>query len=214
MLTGDLSQLTPQERTTYYLKTCESLSLNPMTRPFEYITLNGKLTLYARKDAADQLRKRDQISIGKPDIMFQDDLIIVTVEASNAEGRKDSDVGVVKKTDMRGDVANSIMKAITKAKRRVTLSICGLGMLDETEVETIPDAKPFTEAADHTSKSKPVMFFSDPETTGALEVITAKLGRGNQSEGIRRALIRVANDLKTPDPLGEALNSGDGIYRP
>ena len=26
------------------------------------------------------------------------------------------------------------MKTITKAKRRVTLSICGLGMLDETEV--------------------------------------------------------------------------------
>ena len=28
------------------------------------------------------------------------------------------------------------MKCETKAKRRVTLSICGLGMLDETEVET------------------------------------------------------------------------------
>ena len=33
------------------------------------------------------------------------------------------------------------MKAETKAKRRVTLSICGLGMLDETEVETIPGAR-------------------------------------------------------------------------
>jgi hypothetical protein len=29
------------------------------------------------------------------------------------------------------------MKAETKAKRRVTLSICGLGFLDETEVETL-----------------------------------------------------------------------------
>jgi hypothetical protein len=43
---------------------------------------------------------------------------------------------------MRGDKANAIMKAVTKAKRRVTLSICGLGFLDETEVETIPEAKP------------------------------------------------------------------------
>src|SRR6185312_3719783 len=33
------------------------------------------------------------------------------------------------------------MKAETKAKRRVTLSICGLGMLDETEVDSIPDAR-------------------------------------------------------------------------
>src|SRR5574343_296815 len=37
-----------------------------------------------------------------------------------------------------------MMKAETKAKRRVTLSICGLGMLDETETATIQDAKPVT----------------------------------------------------------------------
>jgi hypothetical protein len=36
-----------------------------------------------------------------------------------------------------------MMKAETKAKRRVTLSICGLGMLDETEVADIPGANPF-----------------------------------------------------------------------
>lgn len=147
MIEGDLSRLTPQERTAYYLRTCESLNLNPMTRPFEYITLNNKLTLYARKDAADQLRRRDDISIGKPEIQFQDELIIVTVEARTASGRTDSDVGVVKKGSMNGDVANALMKAITKAKRRVTLSICGLGFLDETEVETIPDARPFVERA-------------------------------------------------------------------
>ena len=33
------------------------------------------------------------------------------------------------------------MKAETKAKRRATLSIVGLGLLDETETETIPGAK-------------------------------------------------------------------------
>jgi hypothetical protein len=32
-------------------------------------------------------------------------------------------------------------KAVTKAKRRVTLSICGLGMLDESEVASIPGAR-------------------------------------------------------------------------
>jgi len=39
------------------------------------------------------------------------------------------------------DKANAIMKCETKAKRRVTLSICGLGFLDETEVDSIPGAK-------------------------------------------------------------------------
>src|SRR6202008_2665643 len=39
-------------------------------------------------------------------------------------------------------LGNALMKASTKAKRRATLSICGLGMLDETELETIPTAMP------------------------------------------------------------------------
>lgn len=140
VVTGDLSRLNPEQRVIYYRQVCQSLGLNPLTRPFDYITLNGKLTLYARKDAADQLRKIHSVSIGKPDIQFQDNLIIVTVEGEDKTGRRDAEVGVVNKGDMRGDVANAIMKAVTKAKRRLTLSLCGLGMLDETEVETIPGA--------------------------------------------------------------------------
>lgn len=142
IVAGDLSRLEPAQRVAYYKATCESLGLNPLTRPFEYITLNGKLILYARKDATDQLRSIKGISIDKPDITFQDDWIIVTVVARDASGRTDSDIGVVNKKDMRGDFGNAVMKAVTKAKRRVTLSICGLGMLDETEVETIRDARP------------------------------------------------------------------------
>ena len=142
IIKGDLSQLTPQERVNYYRSVCQSIGLNPLTKPFDYINLNGKLTLYAKKDAADQLRAVNGVSISKPDITFQDDLIIVTIAARDKTGREDSDIGVVRKTDMRGDVANALMKAVTKAKRRVTLSLCGLGWLDETEIETIPDARP------------------------------------------------------------------------
>ena len=139
---GDLSRLSPEQRVSYYRQVCSSLGLNPLTKPFDYITLNGKLTLYARKDAADQLRSLNGISIEKPDITFQVDWIIVTVSAHDAHGRTDSDIGAVKKTDMQGNLGNALMKAVTKAKRRVTLSICGLGMLDETEIETIPNARP------------------------------------------------------------------------
>lgn len=139
---GDLSKLQPAERVAYYVKTCESLGLNPLTKPFEYINLNNKLTLYARKDATDQLRRRYNISIDKPSIDYIDDYIVVTVLARDGTGRTDSDIGVVSRKDMRGDFGNALMKAVTKAKRRVTLSICGLGMLDETEIETIPDAAP------------------------------------------------------------------------
>jgi len=142
MLDGDLSKLSAPQRVSFYRAKCDSLGLNWLTQPFAYITLNGKLTLYARKDAADQLRKKHGISIDKPDITFTDDWIIVNVLARTPEGRTDADTGVVNKKDMRGDFGNALMKAITKAKRRVTLSICGLGMMDETEVDSVPFAQP------------------------------------------------------------------------
>lgn len=145
---GDLSRLSVDQRNTYYVTVCQSIGLNPLTRPFEYITLNGKLTLYARKDATDQLRSIKGVSITRADVSLADpDWVIVTTEARDATGRTDIDVGCVSRKDMRGDLGNVIMKAVTKSKRRVTLSLCGLGMLDESEIETIPDAKPFVASA-------------------------------------------------------------------
>ena len=69
LLGGDLSKLTPAQRVNYYQRVCTSLGLNPLTKPFDYINLNGKLTLYAKKDAADQLRKINGESIDDVDII-------------------------------------------------------------------------------------------------------------------------------------------------
>jgi hypothetical protein len=136
---GDIAQLTAEERGKYYVKVCESCGLNPMTRPFEYITLNGRLILYARKDATDQLRALHGISVTDLIETERDDVFVVTAKVSNAQGRTDAAKGAVTITGLKGDaLANALMKAETKAKRRATLSICGLGFLDETEIETIP----------------------------------------------------------------------------
>ena len=142
LLQGDLSKLTPSQRVNYYKRVCESMGLNPLTRPFDYITLNGKLTLYAKKDAADQLRNIHGVSIDDVDVVESATQFIVKVKGHNTDGRTDVEVGVVNKTDMQGNLANAQMKAVTKGKRRLTLSLCGLGWLDETEVQTIPDAQP------------------------------------------------------------------------
>jgi hypothetical protein len=142
LLGGDLSKLNPSQRVNYYKRVCESLGLNPLTKPFDYMQLNGKLTLYAKKDTTDQLRKIHGVSIDDVDIVETEKQFIVKVKGHDVTGRADVEVGVVNKTDMRGDTANAQMKAVTKAKRRLTLSICGLGWLDETEVQTIPDARP------------------------------------------------------------------------
>ena len=142
LVKGDLSKATDEQRLNYYRELCKSIGLNPLTSPFEYIVLNGKLRLYAKRDAADQLRKLNGISIKIISQEEHNGLFTIHVHATDKTGREDEDLGVVAMGPMvKGEArANLILKAITKAKRRVTLSISGLGFLDETEVEDIPDS--------------------------------------------------------------------------
>jgi hypothetical protein len=144
---GDLKLLKADERNSYYLAICRSLGLNPLTRPLEYITLSGKLVLYARKDCTEQLRKLHGVSITKLETTERDGVFEAMAYASTKD-RQDVDFGAVSIKGLTGDVlVNAKLKAITKAKRRVTLSICGLGFLDETEIETIPTAAPHSQPA-------------------------------------------------------------------
>lgn len=141
LIKGDLSSLNSEQRANYYMQVCESVGLNPLTKPFEYITLNGKLTLYALRTCTDQLRTVHKVSVEAMDESERDGVFIVTAKVRNGEGRTDMAKGAVNISSLKGEaLANALMKAETKAKRRATLSICGLGMLDETEVETITNA--------------------------------------------------------------------------
>lgn len=144
LVAGDLAKLSADDRYEYYRQVCESIGLNPLTQPFEYITLNGKLRLYAKKDATDQLRRIYGVSVDNLEHDYREvlGLYIVTVNGSLGN-RKDTSTGAVNVKGLTGDaLANAIMKAEAKAKRRLTLSLCGLGMLDETEVETIRSDEP------------------------------------------------------------------------
>lgn len=168
VITGDLKALAPEQRVAYYNRVCQSLGLNPLTKPFDYITLNGKLTLYAKRDATDQLRRQYGVSVAIANRERADGIFSVTAHATLPDGRTDESIGAVPivypetvqewQNSQRinrphpkagqqftgEDLANAYMKAETKAKRRVTLSIVGLGWLDETEVGSITDAQPTT----------------------------------------------------------------------
>ena len=155
LISGDLSPLTPKQRLEYYQRVCDSLGLNPLTKPFDYIDLGHwdkkankripKLILYAKKDATDQLRDNHKVSIVSLEGQMMGENYVVTAKAQDATGRTDISTGVVCLTGLAGeDLANALMRTETKAKRRVTLSICGLGWLDETETETIKEAKVIT----------------------------------------------------------------------
>ena len=138
LMDGDLSKLNPEEKLAHYQSVCETIGLNPLTQPFQYITLNGKLKMYALKGATDQLRKIYNINCKITKTEYMEDIYIVIVEVKDSKGRIDEDMGFAKIAGLKGDMlGNAMLKAVTKAKRRATLSMCGLGMLDEEEIKSI-----------------------------------------------------------------------------
>ncbi len=137
VLNGDLSKMSPPQKVQYYNNFCNVLGLNPMTQPFDILTLSGKVKLYPNRSCTEQLRKMHGVSVYdmKHD-KIGDDLYKVTSYARDASGKTDVATGVLSIAGLKGEaLSNAIMKCETKSKRRVTLSICGLGMMDESEIE-------------------------------------------------------------------------------
>lgn len=141
--TGDLSKLTTQQRVEYLVATCKSLGLNPLTRPIRFLSLNGQIQIYFTRDGTDQLRSSRNITLHVVDKSIDAGVLSVTVRARTKDGREDEDIGAVVLPASGDSRANALMRAITKAKRRVTLSICGLGQTDESELDTMPGARVF-----------------------------------------------------------------------
>ena len=145
LLDGNLASLNAAQRVEYMTRVCESLGLNPLTKPFEFISLNGKLVMYAKRDCTEQLRKIHGVSISIMGREVVEGVYVVTARAQDKTGRQDESIGAVPIDKVQGENrANAMMKAETKAKRRVTLSVCGLGMLDETEAEPLAYTPPRT----------------------------------------------------------------------
>lgn len=141
IINGDLSKLNAQDKVTYYKLFCQRLGLDPLTQPFKILKLNGKEVLYCDRSGAQQLNKKHNVSHEVKSREKVDDLYVVTCRASIGNRFTDS-IGAVTIKGLSGDnLANAIMKTETKAKRRATLDLLGLGLLDETETETIPQAQ-------------------------------------------------------------------------
>lgn len=140
---GDCSRLSPAQRTAYYAARCEAAGLDPRAQPFAFMRLNGKEVLYALKAASDQLAAKHGVRMTIVSQATEEGIRVVTVRAEAKDGRQTDEIGAVPVKGLQGDaLCNAMMKAVTKAKRRAVLSICGLGMLDETEAESIPQATP------------------------------------------------------------------------
>lgn len=228
LILGNLAELTPEERVNYYAKLCRSLGLNPLSKPFEYLELPAqgggkKMVLYAKKDCTDQLRNNRQVSVQIISRELIDEVFVVTARATTPDGRTDESIGAVPlckeggewKTAQGGkrffeangkmdplkpeDKANAMMKAETKAKRRVTLSICGLGMVDESEVESIPETRRPT---DTTPKQLEPPKAQERAIPGSMRIIVERIKSDPTRDNITDAL-RIMRDQMARHDLGE-----------
>ena len=189
----------------YYNNICKSLNLNPLTRPLEYIKLNGKLTLYTRKEATDQLRKLHKVSITKLETQVVEGVYIVTAYARTADGQEDVGTGAVTIKGLLNDaLANAFLKAETKAKRRVTLSICGLGLVDESEVSSIPNAK--TVSVDPKTgellENAPLQILP-PRHISNFDTIKESIITSNSMDQLKERFVFAMNELKGNTNLQE-----------
>lgn len=143
VLNGDISKMSEQQKVEYYNYMSTRMGLDPAAKPFDLLKLNGKTILYCTRSGAQQLSKVHGVSHEVKNREQLGDIYLVTARASiNETGRFSDSIGAVSIKGMSGDnLCNAIMKSETKAKRRATLDLLGLGILDETEIETIPNAR-------------------------------------------------------------------------
>ena len=145
---GDLRDLTPVERVNYYLDLCQSLGLNPRSRPFDWILFKGeneteKLSLYPNSSCMAQLRNlhRIRVEITRREVVGE--MFVCEARGTLPDGRTDTASKYVPIGGTRRDgstyklsgamLANAFMRAETGAKRRLTLSIVGLAGIPDRE---------------------------------------------------------------------------------
>lgn len=137
-LNYDYSGLTVREKLGIYLKRCEVAGVNPLLRPFQWGTIDGKTQLVRTKALGAQVRQREAVSVRVVEQVFDVDrgVYAVRVVGETPDGRVDEDLGAESIIGMRGqDLADAMMKAFTKAKSRVTESMFSSGGgSDQTEV--------------------------------------------------------------------------------
>lgn len=199
VMRGDISGMSPRERVQYYLHTCAELGLNPNAQPFAFLKLNGKEVMYPTRGATDQLARIHGVNreiIDGPKLMDLGGakLLFAACRATLTSGRVETATAAVPLPSGGEAIANAVMKVETKARRRATLAILGLALLDESEMDTIPAAAKVHVAAP-----------SRDEIARALEPVTSTwaddLGRCTTLREVRACWAT----HRTPDTDGAAM---------
>ncbi len=133
---GSIKHLDDSSKRVLLAKICNAVGLNQYTMPFRiYRDVNGDEFVYATKECCAQLRHLNNISITSLEERIDGDFAICKVSGINKHGRVSFEIGSVNISILEGqDKSNGQMWAVTKAKRRLTLDLSGLGVLADIEV--------------------------------------------------------------------------------
>lgn len=165
---GNVAQLTESERDIVLAKLCERYDLDPLLRPFDLISFQGKAKFYLTASATNQLAAKKNLTRTVSNIELDEQRFIAkcAVSVSSPEGRSETSICYIgigkfvpgtkedpkpKKVLLDGDeLANALLKLDTKAKRRATLSFFGLqdsgADYEDRPIETT-NAPTFSQAA-------------------------------------------------------------------
>ena len=140
---GNMERLSEAEKERVVSAYCRALDLNPLSQPITFVKMPGRGEVpYVNRGATDQLAAKHRLNrrtIRGPECVDigGTKVVLCQVEVTHPNGRSETALATLP----MGDPVNVYMKCETKAKRRGTLSILGLGLLDEMELETIPGAE-------------------------------------------------------------------------
>jgi len=126
---------------SYAAELSRRLSLDPLAQPFRLLKIDRREILYCTKAGAEQLNRIHEISHEIREREERRDIYTVYSRAVLPGGRFVDSSGSVAVAGLeREPLANAMMTAETKSKRRATLSLLGLGLLSEEEALTVPGA--------------------------------------------------------------------------
>ena len=131
--TGDLYQLSNEQRVAHYLNLCRSVGANPLSRPYQWIEFKDGdnppiLTLYFKPSAAAQVLRNNHITVDYPRKEIVGELFVWEAHGRAPDGREGSGTKYVSLTNRYGKLtgkylANAIMSAETGALRRLALNM-------------------------------------------------------------------------------------------
>lgn len=205
---NDTTRLPTQDKAALLRGLSKALGLNPLSGGVMLLRLNGKETLYVTKVGTDQIAAREKLSretIVGPEVRAIEGkkVVFCQVRARHPDGRSEMSTATLP----LADPVNDLMKCETKAKRRATLSVCGLGLLAEDEIETIQGAQ----KVDIDTSAQPEPEDDGADGSRAFAAYTEALMTATDATSIRRLYHALVENLRAEgkDPV-EFTNGDDG----